>query len=186
MSIDRTDPRIIVWSSEQGPGIEHARILMDGSIEADVVAIQPPNRLRTILFADARWHTRTLMIDAFDGRPALVLVSDGEGRWFDGKGRTIDALDGCIDADVQASCFTNTLPIRRLGLTEGHGVEIRVAYVSVPELTVHAARQRYTLVRRTGDGSIVRFEGLESGFTAELEVDKDGFVVRYPGLARRA
>jgi hypothetical protein len=60
-----------------------------------------------------------------------------------------------------------------------------MAWVSVPELTVHAARQRYTHIRP----GLVRFESLDGqfeGFTADLELDDDGLIVRYPGLAERA
>jgi hypothetical protein len=42
-------------------------------------------------------------------------------------------------------------------------------------------------VRRQEDGALVRFVdlGLFEGFTAELELDTDGFARVYPGLARR-
>jgi uncharacterized protein len=53
--------------------------------------------------------------------------------------------------------------------------------VSVPDLKVHAAPQRYEHVRP----GVVRFVSLDSDFTAELELDGDGLVVRYPGLAER-
>jgi hypothetical protein len=54
----------------------------------------------------------------------------------------------------------------------------------VPELAVHAARQRYTHVRP----GLVRFRSLDGefeGFEADLEVDDDGLIVHYPDLARR-
>ena len=77
--------------------------------------------------------------------------------------------------------FTNTLPIRRLGLKAGQAAEIKVAYVTVPTLALHAAPQRYTRLADTR----WRFEGLETNFTADLTVDEDGFVVEYPGLFQR-
>jgi len=42
-------------------------------------------------------------------------------------------------------------------------------------------------VRRTAHGSVVRYvdRGLFDGFEAELELDADGLVVRYPELAMR-
>jgi len=51
----------------------------------------------------------------------------------------------------------------------------------VPDLGVRRSEQRYEPI----DARRVRFVGLEDGFTAELELDEDGLVVRYPRLAER-
>jgi hypothetical protein len=87
-----------------------------------------------------------------------------------------------LDVDLGRSPLTNTLPIRRLGLlgaAPGTSREVTVAWVEVPTLAVIADTQVYTVL---GDGRI----GFRSGnFTAELEVDEDGYVSSYPGLARR-
>ena len=48
----------------------------------------------------------------------LHLESDGEGHWQE-NGKDRPDLHGCIDIDIQATPFTNTLPIRRLGLKTG-------------------------------------------------------------------
>ena len=56
------------------------------------------------------------------------------------------ADDGCIDVDISAAPFTNTLPIRRLGLMKGERREIRVAYLALPALTVEPADQAYTCI----------------------------------------
>src|SRR5438067_128778 len=65
-----------------------------------------------------------------------------------GCGRRRVAFDslpaGCIDVDVMAATFTNTLPIRRLQLPIGASHEINAAFVVVPELEMRVARQRYT------------------------------------------
>ena len=94
-------------------------------------------------------------------------------------------LDGDHDVDLGFSPLLNSVPILRAGLHEQAGtLEIEAAWVDVPSLEVHPARQRYEHVRRIGDGAIVRFTSLEAdGFTADLEVDGDGIVAAYPGLA---
>jgi hypothetical protein len=109
------------------------------------------------------------------------MLSDGAGHWRRADGAPLPELDGCIDPDISMTPFTNTLPIRRLGLGIGDTAEIGVAYVLVPELSLRAAPQRYT---RLGD-RLWRFESLDSGFTADLTVDAEGLVVDYPGLFRR-
>ena len=43
-------------------------------------------------------------------------------------------------------------------------------------------RQRYTSLETYADGALYRYESLESDFSAELPVYRDGLVIDYPGL----
>ena len=90
-------------------------------------------------------------------------------------------LRDCTDIDIAVTPFTNTLPIRRLNLEVGEAAEIDVVYVTVPDLTLSPAPQRYTRL----DDRIYRFESLDSGYTADITVDDHGLVTDYPGLFRR-
>jgi uncharacterized protein len=96
-------------------------------------------------------------------------------------------LDGALDCDLGLSPLTNSMPALRHRLLEEDGsVDLLMAWVSVPDLGVHASRQRYTALRdRSGGGRLIRFESLDSGFTAELAFDADGLVVDYPGIGRQ-
>jgi hypothetical protein len=94
----------------------------------------------------------------------------------------LPSLDGCLDVDLSATPFTNTLPIRRLNWQPGQSVELRMVYVDVPSLHLSVYPQRYTCLDASGR---FRFEALRSDFTADLTVDLDGLVVDYPGLFRR-
>jgi uncharacterized protein len=115
----------------------------------------------------------------------LLLIADGMGHWLDATGAELPALEGCLDIDIAVTPFTNTLPVRRLALEPGQSEEITVAYISVPDLSVRAVRQRYTLQARTDAGSTYRYEGLESDFKADVTVNADGLVVDYPPIWRR-
>jgi hypothetical protein len=91
-------------------------------------------------------------------------------------------VEGAVDCDVAFSPVTNAMPVLRSGLAQRSGAEDFVmAWVAVPELTVHASRQRYENV---SDG-IVRFRSLDVDFTTDLELDADGLVLRYPTMAER-
>jgi hypothetical protein len=106
----------------------------------------------------------------------LRLHSDGNGNWQGPRGLNLQ-LSGCIDIDIAWTPFTNTLPIRRLGLTPGESREIAVVYIAPPALEPRPLRQRYTAL---GEGRW-RYESLASGFSAELVVDEHGLVTQYPG-----
>jgi hypothetical protein len=113
----------------------------------------------------------------------LRLLSDGEGRWSDPlTGEHLPQLDGCIDVDIAATPFTNTLPIRRCPWTRGLSRTFSMAYVSVPELVASKQEQQYTCIE---ENEKFLYETLPPGFQAELTVDAHGLVVDYPGLFRR-
>lgn len=82
--------------------------------------------------------------------------------------------------DLGFSPLFNTLPIRRDGLHRGgEARDYVMAWVNVPSLELHRSEQRYEPL----EPGRVRFS---SGiFGADLDVDDDGLVVRYPGIAER-
>lgn len=173
------------WIPETGAGMEHLVLQREGdSFVAHGVVIgerdAPAYGAAYRIACDAAWRVRQAVVDVAGGGH-LDLFSDGEGHWRGQDGQVVEALAGCIDIDLSASCFTNTLPIRRLALAAGERQVIDVAYVHIPELRVEKTAQAYT---RLGPHAW-RFESLADGFQAELEVDDDGLVVHYPGLFRR-
>jgi len=173
------------WIPETGSGLEHLVLgqANEGMVAQGVViggrngdAFGASYRIA----CDAAWRVRHAIVDVAGGGH-LELFADGDGQWHDAGGAIIDALAGCIDIDLTASCFTNTLPIRRLGDSLGERQVIDVAWVWIPELKVEKAQQAYTRLAMNG----YRFESIGSGFRADLQVDDDGLVIRYPGLFRR-
>ena len=95
-------------------------------------------------------------------------------------------LSDALDCDLDWSPLTNSMPVLRHGLLEGGGsIDFVMAWVSVPDLSVHASRQRYTFVRKAGALSVIRYESRDSSFAAEVTFDADGLVVEYPGIGRR-
>jgi hypothetical protein len=183
--------RDLAWTALAWPGTEHLRLTRgDDGIHADglIVAVLDgqPLRLRYEVRCDAGWRCRTLRVASLlEPARTVELHGTGQGRWTTAAGQPLPMLDGCLDVDIAATPFTNTLPIRRLGLAPGATAEIVVVYVDVPALDVRAQRQRYTCLQRGADGGRWRYDNVVTSFAADLTVDADGLVIDYPGLWRR-
>ena len=133
-----------------------------------------PYRVDYELTTGPRWVTERLQVRA--GERKLDLRRDDEGWTVNGEPRP--DLAAALDCDLQNSPLTNTMPILR---EPGDARELAMAWVALPDLSVRVSRQRY---ERLGPGR-VRYVSLDSDFTAELEVDPEGIVTRYPRLAER-
>ncbi|WP_112663726.1 putative glycolipid-binding domain-containing protein [Microvirga flavescens] len=178
--------RTIRWSAWESAeaGMEHVDVSpADGGIDFAGVVIGRKDETKFALAyrlrVDSEWRLREARLKTTSGH-RLHLESNGKGTWHVNGAERAD-LQGCIDIDIEASPLTNTLPIRRLGLQAGDSSEVRLCYVTVPELSVSLAHQRYTALGERA----YRFQSLTSGFTADLPVDEDGFVLDYPGLFKR-
>ena len=117
-----------------------------------------------------------------------TMSAEGEGEpTLPAPGGDVAQLAGALDCDLGLSPLTNTMPVLRHGLLGTAGsAAFLMAWVSVPDLGVHPSAQRYTSIPGSSDDrSIVRYESLDSAFSADLTFDADGIVVDYPGLARR-
>ncbi|CAN0625719.1 KY49.ctg7180000000025_quiver, whole genome shotgun sequence [Burkholderia multivorans] len=178
--------REVRWASLEGDGIEHLTFERgkDGIVVESVVVGQRYGKhygLAYRVVCDLRWHPTYAVLKVMGGG-TLELHGDGEGHWRDGAGRPLPEIDGCIDIDIAATPFTNTLPIRRLGLARGERQPIDVVYVSTPDLAVSRVRQAYACIE---PDRRYRYEGIFRDFTAEMEIDEDGLVVDYETLFRR-
>jgi hypothetical protein len=179
--------RALAWQGVEEWLAEHAQIDLgeDGVMATGVqLGVEPePYFLEYHLDAPSGWVTRRLEVEASGAgwRRSLSLEHDGRGGWA-ADGERVPDVDGALDCDLAFSPLTNLMPVRRSALHERPGGEDFVmAWVSVPDLRLHASPQRYEHVRP----GVVRFVALDGDFTAELELDDDGLVVRYPRLAER-
>ena len=179
--------RMVRWLAVDGFGAEHLRVRGDREgLTAESIVVgelgNVPYGLSYRLRCDGGWRCREAVFALVGEARTLHLLADGEGSWRSGDGVPLEALRGCVDIDIAATPFTNTLPIRRLRLARGQSRELRVAYIPVPSLRPEAAGQRYSCLE---PDRLYRYESLPSGFTAELTVDEDGLVIDYPEMFRR-
>jgi uncharacterized protein len=175
------------WRRVDGDGLEHLSLKPEaGRIVADSVLIGGrggvPYGARYRIICDAGWVVVSLDLESTDGR-ALHIRSSGSGTWQDASGRPMPDLDGCIDVDLAGSPFTNTLPIRRLGLgPEDDTVEMKMLYVPFDTFTPTVDGQIYRCLETD---RLYRYEAADRSFTADITVDDDGLVVDYPTLFKR-
>jgi len=200
--------RALMWQRTDTIGTEQALLNDRSGLHARGVSCSAepvPWSCRYELYTDDTWATarfevtaegagflRTVRLERAAGRWRVTASEQGDldatlvaaGRARAGMPGTEDpsSLAGALDVDLGYSPLTNTLPVRRLRLTEsqpGTSHVVDVAWVLLPGLEVLSSRQTYTAL---GDGR-VRFAS--GSFTAELLIDANGYVTRYPGLAER-
>src|SRR4030095_1161594 len=123
----------------------------------------------TVFFEINSRHSNQAQLTRFEG--------DGKGNWIK-NGKKADQFKECIDVDIPLTPFTNTLPIRRLKLSQNKAQEIQVIYCDLLEEQIKAVRQRYTCLSDTE----YHYENVPNDFEATIQVDESGFVVDYPSL----
>src|SRR4051812_44720331 len=125
--------REVMWRAYDNHRLEHLRLAVRGSgVVADGLVLGVtegrPFRLAYEVRCDAYWRVRYARVGVPDESPKAELLSDGEGNWQTADGRAMKYLAGCEYVDVSETPFTNTLPIRRLGLAPGESADISAAY----------------------------------------------------------
>lgn len=195
--------RAVAWVKDDPFGVEFAEItLAPQHVAAEGVAIGVgpiPYRLDYMLETAPGYLTSRLCASSRgEGwRRTLDLRRDASGIWTasaDEQGR-VDlppaggdpaTLTGALDCDLGFSPVTNLMPIlRHKLLADGDPVELTMAWVSVPDLSVRADGQRYASLRTASYNHVIRYEASDGTFAADITLDSDGIVVDYPGIARR-
>lgn len=136
---------------------------------------------------DPQWLTRSahVVVRSATGEGEAAIERDGTGRWLV-DGRPAPELDGCLEVDIEASGFTNLIPVARLGLSVGERAQAPAAYVRVPSLRVERLEQSYERLPDEDGRSRYDYRSPAFGFAAVITYDPDGVVHDYPGIAVRA
>ena len=135
---------------------------------------------------DRDWATRTARITgrSVSGRRQLMIEGDGSGAWrVDGLGRA--ELDGSMDVDLEASAFTNALPVRRLQLAVGMSSDAPAVYVRASDLRVERLEQHYARIEDREQYTRYDYSAPRFDYAGVLVYDESGLIVDYPGLAAR-
>ena len=178
--------REVRWASLEGDGVEHLTFDRSGGaivVESAVVG-QRYGRAYGLAYrveCDSQWRVKYAVLKVMGGG-TLELHGDGAGHWRDGSGRELYELAGCIDIDIAATPFTNSLPRGRRGRARGGRRALDGADISPPHRTVTPVKQAYACIE---PGRRYRYEGIFRNFTAEMDIDNDGLVIDYETLFKR-
>jgi uncharacterized protein len=180
---------VCTWQVEETGGLETAWVTLGDQRLAGrgraVGLVPEPYWVGYELDTDDRYVTRRLAVtvESATGTSSLELVRSPGGDWY-ANGRPLPDLVGALDCDLAFCPLTNAMPILRYRLQEQAGTHpLVMAWVSLPDLAVHPSEQTYQHLGHTDDAAEVRFTA--GSFVADLTVDRDGLVVRYPQLASR-
>jgi hypothetical protein len=198
--------RVLTWRADEESGEQRMeqvrvdtgpdRLRARGTIlvgAGELVGSDGPYRVDYELDTVEGWahHRLVVRVEGAGWRRELWLRRDAEGGWScrrlaepdDHRPGIEDSglLAGALDCDLLSSPLFNTMPVARSGLHRGAArQDFLMAWVSIPDLTVTPSRQTYEHVRP----GVVSFTS-EGGATPEIELDDDGFVLRYPAVASR-
>jgi hypothetical protein len=176
--------RFVIWRGLDAWRADGAQVQLEaGRLSAQGTQFgADPYRLDYRLLTGPDLVTQTLELSLLrDGTLKRLLLARGtDGSWT-ADDKPLPELDGALDCDLGLCPLTNTMPVLRAGLLE-EGAQPRdfvMAWVAMPDMTVHRAEQRYEPI----DRHHVRY--VDPSFEAVLELDDDGLVVYYPDLAER-
>lgn len=174
----------ILWAGREYRSLENClietadtgvfiRSTIIGSYEGKIYQVE--YEIRT----NAEWETLSLQMRSrhSDRIMQWYCESDTRGNWTS-NGQEMTEWNGCVDIDISLTPFTNTLPIRRLRLSDGAVQTIRVLFFDILEHEIRPVDQQYT---RLSDKEY-EYNNVVTDFKAKLVVNEQGLVVDYPGL----
>ena len=167
--------RVYVWVGTDAPRFEIAYVQVAAdrlTARGTQIGSEPePYRLEYVVETGAGFVSDRLQVE--------VELAGGLGSLELRRGRK-PLTDEVLDVDLGFSPLFNSFPVLRYGLHRGGDArDLTMAFVSVPDLSVSRSQQRYVPLSR----GRVRYRS--GSFSAELELDPDGFVARYAQLAER-
>jgi hypothetical protein len=183
--------RNLIWSRLDASGMEHLHLTQNShGITANglilVVQENVPYRIQYTVHCDTSWHVREVHVTLLENNtPGIHVRTNGKGHWTTDTNERLPSLDGCIDVDISATPFTNTVAMQRLQLAPEEVAEITVAYINIPTMQLTAVTQRYTCIDSDEETGRYQYAGYPSGYQAELTVDRDKLVIAYPELFMR-
>ena len=173
--------RSILWRRLDRLGMEAASIEHGNPnwhLQGTVLLVDDgrPCRLDYAVVCDSAWRTLWARVNGWIGRTQVNqrVARNLAGEWRQ-NGLVCPEVQGCLDVDLAFTPMTNLLPVRRLDLPIGASATVRAAWLRFPDLALVPLEQTYT---RESERRY-RYESGGGTFTAPLELDEAGLVLRY-------
>jgi hypothetical protein len=178
------EDQAILWHRLDTPGHESCRCERRNtgwhlSGAAVFVHEGQPCRLDYAVVCNAGWQTVSGAVAGWIGHRtiAVEVALDALHRWRL-NGVPCPSVAGCTDIDLNFSPATNLLPIRRLKLAVGQAARVTAAWLRFPDFSLESLEQRYQRL----DEDTYRYTSAGGNFSADLQVNRAGFVTFYPGF----
>lgn len=182
---------MLTWQADGEPGLEGVRLVPHGGgfrALGRMVRTGFTASYRLIVGDDGIVERVSITAATPARERHLTLNRSEDGVWLtdSGSGSAQRGFVGALDVDLAHSPMFNALPIRRLGLhRDGGDEQLPVVFVSLPDLRVELVEQRYRTVSTLDDAGRAVVGFVWGSFGADIEVDADGLVLAYPGVATR-
>ena len=175
----------ILWRRLDAPGHDACRLDWSGAgwrLEGTAVFRHAggPAQLAYYVVCDATWRPQQGHVQGWLGAESVELnVVRTQARKWTLNGLVVPGVGDCIDLDFGFTPATNVLQLRRLALEVGQAADAPAAWLSgLSAGTLELLPQRYE--RRAA--ATYWYEAPSVGYAALLDVDPNGFILRYPGL----
>ncbi len=174
----------ILWRRLDSPGHDACRLeqhdagwRLEGTAVFELDGV--PACLTYIAACDASWRTQRGHVSGWIGDRSVELAIErvAKGAWTL-NGEDVPGVEHCLDLDFGFTPSTNLLQLRRLALAEGQAADAPAAWLDVSTSALSILVQSY---ERRSD-TTYWYEAPRFDYAELLEVDRDGFVRRYPGL----
>lgn len=181
---------MLTWSGHDATRVESVRVGLAGNrVRANGRIISAASARHEAfsasydLVTDEEGTTQRLSVSVLraSGDHQVSVTRDTQGNWLVHTFGSVvkSGFNGALDVDMELSAFFNTLLLRRAGLHQNaRDADVPVMYLRLPELEVSEVTLHY---RADPRGVRVVSPVSESVVT----IDSDGFILDYPGLARR-
>jgi uncharacterized protein len=173
----------IIWTGKFYHSIEHC-ILTTTSGGHEIISTIIGSHEKQIYKVDYNiktnkdWETTFVILKIqLNNSNELLTLEKKDGKWLLNNKYNGD-LKNIFDIDISLTPFTNTLPINRLQLNKNERKIIEVLYFDILEKQVKPVKQIY---KRLATGKYI-YENYDKSFKAEIKIDKQGLVVKYPKL----
>ncbi|SFJ24749.1 hypothetical protein SAMN04487936_101437 [Halobacillus dabanensis] len=177
----------VIWDHIESAGAEYLtlkKFARHMEVRGTVLLVDQgtPHQLTYDLKVGLDWKTKKVKIFRDGDTEPFVVQVENQDKWWV-NGRYDENLDGATNVDLTITPFSNSLPINRVSWNIGERRTFKMVYIDVLRKEVMPLLQVYTYLGDTNGHRIFQYRCRE--YENALVIDKQGWVVEYPGVFNR-